>query len=145
MFVGREEICISGISGRFPNSRNMSEFAYNLYNGVDMVDDEETRWKHGNANVPRRMGKIGDVDKFDGGFFGSLKDNGDSTDPQIRMLLEHAYEAILDAGMSPAEIRGSRTGVFVGSTFGESNGPWITSLGSHGGFRFFGYDRALTS
>lgn len=32
-----DEICISGISGRFPNSLNMHEYAHNLYNKVDMV------------------------------------------------------------------------------------------------------------
>lgn len=116
----------------------MSEFAYNLYNGIDLIDDAETRWKHGNAHAPRRMGKIGDVDKFDAEFFGSLKDAADNTDPQIRMLLEHAYEAILDAGVSPKELQGSKTGVFVGATFGQSNGPWISSQGSKNGFRMFG-------
>lgn len=34
-----DEIVISGISGRFPNSANVAEFAHNLYNKVDMVDD----------------------------------------------------------------------------------------------------------
>lgn len=34
-----DEIVISGISGRFPNSANVAEFANNLYNKVDMVDD----------------------------------------------------------------------------------------------------------
>lgn len=35
----QDEIVISGISGRFPNSANVAEFASNLYNKVDMVDD----------------------------------------------------------------------------------------------------------
>jgi fatty acid synthase len=34
-----DEIVISGISGRFPNSANVAEFAHNLYNKIDMVDD----------------------------------------------------------------------------------------------------------
>lgn len=33
------------------------------------------------------------------------------------MLLEHAYEAILDAGINPKSLRGSRTGVFIGACF----------------------------
>lgn len=38
-----DEIVISGISGRFPSSSNLHEFAYNLYNKIDMVDDDG-RW-----------------------------------------------------------------------------------------------------
>lgn len=64
-----DEIVISGISGRFPNSNNMADFAYNLYNKVDMVDDKETRWKHTHPEIPKRFGKVGNLDKFDATFF----------------------------------------------------------------------------
>ena len=67
-------IVISGIAGRFPNSRNLSEFAHNLYNKIDMVDEAETRWKHFLPEVPRRTGKIPDLEKFDASFF-SLNKN----------------------------------------------------------------------
>lgn len=65
-----EEIVISGISGRFPNSKNVAEFSFNLYNSVDMIDDSERRWKHTNPNIPKRHGKIYDLDKFDANHFG---------------------------------------------------------------------------
>ena len=48
-----DEICITGISGRFPSSINMHEYAHNLYNKIDMVDDAETRWKHTNSEIPK--------------------------------------------------------------------------------------------
>lgn len=64
-----DEIVISGMSGRFPNSINLVELSENLYNKVDMVDDSEKRWKHTNPNVPRRSGKVDGITKFDATHF----------------------------------------------------------------------------
>lgn len=116
----QDEIVISGISGRFPNSTNINHFAYNLYNKIDMVDDKETRWRHTNIEIPRRLGKTTLLEKFDGEFFSVIDRHADAMDPQCRMLLEHSYEAILDAGISPKSLRGSRTGVYVGCCFAET-------------------------
>jgi len=43
-----EEIVISGIAGRFPESKNVEELKNNLLNKVDMVTDDDRRWKLGN-------------------------------------------------------------------------------------------------
>ncbi len=43
-----EEIVISGIGGRFPESDTVDEFANNLYNKVDMIVDDDRRWPKGN-------------------------------------------------------------------------------------------------
>lgn len=114
------EIVISGIAGRFPRSPNIAEFAKNLYAGVDLVDDEESRWRNYNPEVPRRWGKVGNLEKFDAEFFSTLKQHADFMDPQVRMLLEHSYEAILDAGISPQSLIGSRTGVFIGCGYNDA-------------------------
>lgn len=45
-----------------------------------------------------RMGRIKDIDKFDGLFFGFQNLNVDGIDPESRILLETAYECIIDAG-----------------------------------------------
>jgi hypothetical protein len=42
-----EEIVISGIGGRFPESDTVDEFANNLYNKVDMIVDDDRRWPTG--------------------------------------------------------------------------------------------------
>ena len=42
-----DEIVISGISGKFPESENMEEFSQNLFNGVDMITDDGRRWEPG--------------------------------------------------------------------------------------------------
>jgi len=48
--------------------------------------------------TPRRFGKIRDLSKLDASFFGLQPKQADRTDPQIRVLMEVAYEAIIDAG-----------------------------------------------
>lgn len=105
-----DEIVISGISGRFPNSINVKELSHNLYNKIDMVDDAETRWKHFHPEAPKRMGKIPNLDKFDASFFATLGKHANWTDPQMRIILEHAYEAIIDAGVPPQSLVGTKTG-----------------------------------
>jgi fatty acid synthase, animal type len=113
-------VVISGISGRFPKSRNLRELADNLYNKIDMIDDNESRWKHFNSELPRRFGKITGLEKFDAAFFSYMNKNASVMDPQARMILEHSYEAILDAGVCPQSLVGSQTGVFVASMASDS-------------------------
>ncbi|XP_065083523.1 fatty acid synthase-like [Ochlerotatus camptorhynchus] len=114
-----ESVVISGIAGRFPQSDNVREFARNLYEKRDLVDDKETRWKHTMRVIPRRLGKINNLEKFDREFFGYDRRQRDTMDPQQWMTLEHAFEAVLDAGVNPEILRGSRTGVFCGVCFSE--------------------------
>lgn len=125
MFASGDELVISGISGRFPNSDSVAEFGYNLFNKIDMVDDEEKRWRHTNPEIPRRIGKINNLDKFDASFFGIHFRAANTMDPQARILQEHAYETIIDAGINPKSMRGSRTGVFIGCCYCESEKVWI--------------------
>lgn len=76
-------------------------------------------------DIPQRTGKINNVSKFDALFFGVHFKQAQTMDPMCRMLLEHAYEAIIDAGINPKQLRGSRTGVFVGACFSESEKTWF--------------------
>lgn len=75
--------------------------------------------------IPQRTGKLNNVSKFDTLFFGVHFKQAQTMDPMCRMLLEHAYEAIVDAGINPKQLRGSRTGVFVGACFSESEKTWF--------------------
>ncbi len=94
-----EDIVISGISCRLPESDNMEEFGQNLFNGVDMVTDDGRRWTPGLFGLPTRCGKLKELDKFDATFFGVHAKQANFMDPQLRILLELTYEAIVDAGM----------------------------------------------
>lgn len=42
-----EEVVITGMSGKLPESENLEEFWANLIGGVDMVTDDDRRWKAG--------------------------------------------------------------------------------------------------
>ena len=50
------------------------------------------------------MGRVKDIDKFDGSFFGYMTGQADEMDPESRILLETTYEAIVDAGKKIANI-----------------------------------------
>lgn len=138
-----DEIVISGISGRFPNTANVADFAYNLYNKVDMVDDAETRWKHIDNEIPKRLGKTVNLEKFDASFFSVHQRQANYIDPQCRMLLEHAYEAVLDAGINPKSLRGSRTSVMIGACFVESESHLFYEQSVKDGLGLTGACRAM--
>uniref|UniRef100_A0A4X2LHQ6 Fatty acid synthase n=1 Tax=Vombatus ursinus TaxID=29139 RepID=A0A4X2LHQ6_VOMUR len=97
-----EEVVIAGMAGRFPKSENLQEFWDNLIGGVDMVTDDDRRWKAGLYGLPKRSGKLKDLSKFDASFFGVHPIQAHTMDPQLRLLLEVTYEAIVDGGPSIA-------------------------------------------
>lgn len=100
--------------------------------------DETSRWPNYHAEVPKRMGNISEIDRFDAQFFGVHHKQAQTLDPQGRQLQERAYEAIIDAGINPKTLRGSRTGVFIGACFAESEKTWFYDHLSERGFGITG-------
>ncbi|KAJ8954469.1 hypothetical protein NQ314_007075 [Rhamnusium bicolor] len=96
-----DRIVISGIAGRYPECQNVEEFKEALLNGIDMITVDG-----------RRYPPV--VDKFDASFFGIHPKQADYMDPRQRILNEAIYESMIDAGYNPQELRGTRTGVYVG-------------------------------
>ncbi|GBL99479.1 Fatty acid synthase [Araneus ventricosus] len=114
------EIVISGISGRFPESDNIAEFSQNLFNKVDLMTQDNRRWEAGLYGLPRKMGKLKDISKFDSQFFAVHHKQAHVLDPQARILLELTYESIVDAGYDSKELRGKNVGVFIGNCTNET-------------------------
>ncbi|XP_029659420.1 fatty acid synthase-like isoform X2 [Formica exsecta] len=115
-----KEIVISGIAGRFPDSNNMNQLQENLLNKVNLLRADHCRWK-----IARRMGVINNVEKFDADFFNVPFKQVHTLEPMTRMLLEHTYEAIIDAGINPKQLRGKNTAVIIGTSFLESQNKFM--------------------
>lgn len=58
-------------------------------------------------------------------------------DAQCRMLLEHSYEAVLDAGLNPLDLKGTKTGVFTGVCLTESERD-VSSASTYEGYTIIG-------
>eukprot|EP00102_Acyrthosiphon_pisum_P027204 XP_016664414.1 PREDICTED: fatty acid synthase [Acyrthosiphon pisum] len=115
------EVVISGIAGRFPECNSTEEFKQKLYNNADLLTVDNRRWSPGMYGVPSRTGKLKEINKFDAEFFGIHSKLANAMDAQLRILLEVTHEAIVDAGVNPQDIRGTRTGVYVGMMTTESS------------------------
>ncbi|MBZ5509053.1 MAG: SDR family NAD(P)-dependent oxidoreductase, partial [Acidobacteriia bacterium] len=120
-----QDVAIVGMAGRYPKAKNLSELWENLRQGKDCIEEipadrYEMRLKQGSASK-YRGGFIDGVDKFDSLFFNISPREAAMLDPQERLFLEVAWEAIEDAGYYPeilASEDGSRNvGVFVGAVW----------------------------
>lgn len=117
-----EPIAIIGMRGRFPGADDLDRFWQNLASGTESIsrlspDDMRA------AGVPDDVLKLpgyvnaapllGDIDHFDAEFFGFSARDASLTDPQHRLFLETAWEALEDAGYEPAAFPGP-IGIFGG-------------------------------
>ena len=118
-------IAIIGLAGRFPQAPNLQQFWENLYEGMEATSffsDQELEQagispellRH--PNYVKARGVLQDADLFDAGFFGYSPREAELTDPQIRLFLECAWEALESAGWEPEKFPGM-IGVYAGMSF----------------------------
>jgi acyl transferase domain-containing protein len=125
-YAQAEPIAIVGLGCRFPGAADGPEAFWRLLSeGVDAVREvPPERWNiddyydpdpaaPGKVNT-RWGGFLDRVDEFDAEFFGISPREAIRVDPQHRLLLEVSWEALEDAGIVPADIADSKTGVYVG-------------------------------
>ncbi|WP_084646991.1 hybrid non-ribosomal peptide synthetase/type I polyketide synthase [Mesorhizobium sp. WSM2561] len=119
----KNAVAIIGMEGRFPGAENVDQFWSNLVNGIESIADldEETLREAGvdpetlaKPNYVRREAVISGVDLFDAAFFGISPKEAAWMDPQQRILLETAYQALDNAGYGSRETAEGSVGVFAG-------------------------------
>ena len=120
----KKRIAIIGTSFRFPGTGSET-FWNDLLAQKDLVTEvDDDRWSksaylhphkgHPGTSYTFAAGSVGDISSFDANFFGISPREASAMDPQQRMLLELTWEAIENAGVAPATLRGSDCGVFIG-------------------------------
>ena len=123
--IGTEPIAIVGLGCRFPGADGPAEYWRLLCSGRDsMREVPEGRWnveRFASHDVDRQAkmsvyrGGFLDANpkEFDAAFFGISGREARYMDPQQRLVMEVAWEALEDAGMDTARLAGSATGVYL--------------------------------
>lgn len=120
------DIAVIGLSGRFPGANDVPEFWNMLAESRAGTGPLPVgRWSEYSADpvMSEKIaqhntdgGYIEDVASFDAEFFGLSPLEAANMDPQQRILLELVWHALENAGLPANELRGTHTGVYMGST-----------------------------
>ena len=142
--VGERDIAIISMAGRFPGARNIDQFWENLRAGretISLFTDEELIAAGTDPellrdpNYVRARPVLEDVEMFDAAFFGYTPRDAELMDPQHRVFLECAWEALEQAGYD-AERFDDLVGVYAGGSISAymaniySNPELVESVGT---------------
>ncbi|MFH8349527.1 beta-ketoacyl synthase N-terminal-like domain-containing protein [Streptomyces sp. NPDC018045] len=132
---GERDIAVVGMAGRFPGARNLREFWAQVRDGVEAVSffTEEQVLAAGatpedvaRPNFVRAGSRMADLELFDAEFFGYTPREAELMDPQHRVFLETAWEALEHSGYGPEHVTGD-IGVFAGA--GTNN--YLANIHTH--------------
>ncbi|AZA12556.1 polyketide synthase Pks13 [Corynebacterium choanae] len=122
----QRDIAIVGMAARFPQAESLEQMWDTLVGGVSAVGDLPAgRWSEyaNDAVMAEKLketnvtgGYLSDIASFDAAFFGLSPLEAANMDPQQRIALELAWEALAHARLDAAALKGSNVGVYVGST-----------------------------
>lgn len=124
-------VAVIGLACRLPGGIDSPQrFWEALLRGADLVGEvppdrwDSDRYYGPEPGVPGRSVSrwgafLDDIGGFDAEFFGMTEPEATATDPQHRLLLETSWEAVEHAGLDPAALARSQTGVFVGLTHSD--------------------------
>ncbi len=119
--VREADIAIIGLACRFPGANNPDRFWQNLKDGIDSIEvfedgelDIGDRDCLNDPNYVKAGAVLDDVKGFDADFFGYSATEAELIDPQQRIFLECAWEAMENAGYNPDNYTG-RAGIYAGS------------------------------
>ena len=122
---GKEAIAIVGMSGKYPEASNLTQYWDNLLAGKNAIREiplsrfDFSPYYDPNPAVPGKiyckwLGALEGIEEFDPLFFHLSPAEAEAMDPQHRLFLEEGYKAFEDAGYSPRLLSNRKCGVYLG-------------------------------
>ncbi|OAB44755.1 type I polyketide synthase [Paenibacillus glacialis] len=137
-----DEFAIVGMSARLPEANDLEQFWTNLRNGTDSIGAfpearrQDVEWLKQFTYMKDMdvsftpAGYLDRIDHFDYKFFGISPKEASLMDPNQRIFLEVAWNALEDAGYGGKQIIGSRTGLYIGYSGWPMYGNFVSHVES---------------